>query len=157
LNVDVRRYQPVATRQTVVATALLTVQSGVDGVDVPTYANYSLGGENTVRGQPFGAKRGKDQFISTIEYRYGILPTRGFHVAGLDFYGGLALAAFADVGSAWSDSDGFSDGFIGGGGIGLRVYIPYINMIRLDLSVGSGVHAGLGINEKAVAQRNRVR
>ncbi len=26
-----------------------------------------------------------------------------------------------------------------------------------DLSFGSGVHGGLGINEKAVAQRNRVR
>jgi hypothetical protein len=30
-------------------------------------------------------------------------------------------------------------------------------MIRLDLSIGSGVHGQLGINEKDVAQRNRVR
>ena len=30
-------------------------------------------------------------------------------------------------------------------------------MIRLDLSFGDGAHGGLGINEKAVAQRNRVR
>ena len=157
LNVDLRRYQPVAARQTIVATALLTLQSGVDGIDIPTYANYTLGGENTVRGHSFATSRGKNQFISTIEYRYGVVPTRSFRVFGLDLYGGLALAAFTDVGSAWSDSDSFSDSFIGGGGIGLRVYFPYINMIRLDLSVGSGVHGGLGINEKAVAQRNRVR
>ena len=157
LNVDVRRYQPVAARQTMVATALLTLQSGTDGVDVPTYSDYALGGENTVRGHSFAARRGKNQFITTVEYRYTVAPTRGFRVFGLDLYGGLALAAFTDVGSAWNDADGFSDGFIGGGGIGLRVYILYVNMIRLDLSFGSGVHGGLGINEKAVAQRNRVR
>jgi hypothetical protein len=46
---------------------------------------------------------------------------------------------------------------IPGGGIGLRVCIPYVGMIRLDLSVGSGVHGSLGIRENAVAQRNRVR
>jgi outer membrane protein assembly factor BamA len=158
LNLDVRRYQPVASRQTIVATALLTVRSGVEGVDFPTYADFALGGENTVRGQPFAKRRGKNQFISTIEYRYGVVPTQSFRVFGLDLYGGLALAAFTDIGSAWTNSaDSFSDSFIGGGGIGLRLYIPYVNMIRLDLSVGSGVHAGLGINEKAVAQRNRVR
>ena len=32
LNVDVRRYQPVARRQVIVATALVTLQSGSDGV-----------------------------------------------------------------------------------------------------------------------------
>ena len=157
LDVDVRRYQPVAARQGLVATALVTVQSGTDGVDLPTYADYALGGENTVRGRTFAAKRGKNQFISTIEYRYTAVPTRSFRVFGLNLYAGLALAAFTDVGSAWDHSDGFSDGFIGGGGIGLRLYIPYVNMIRLDLSVGSGMQGGFGIGEKADAQRNRVR
>ena len=157
LDVDVRRYQPVASRQTIVGTTLLTLQSGTQGVEVPTYADYALGGENTVRGHGFGAERGKNQFINTLEYRYTAVPTRSFRVFGLNFYGGLAVAVFGDLGTAWDDPDGFSDGFIGGGGIGLRLFLPYVNMIRLDLSVGSGVHAGLGINEKAVAQRNRVR
>ncbi len=39
----------------------------------------------------------------------------------------------------------------------LRADSTLAHMIRLDLSVGSGVHGGLGIGEKAVAQRNRVR
>jgi hypothetical protein len=30
-------------------------------------------------------------------------------------------------------------------------------MVRLDLSLGSGVQGGFGIGEKAVAQRDRVR
>jgi outer membrane protein assembly factor BamA len=157
LDIDVRRYQPLAPRHTVLATALVTLQTGIEGVDVPTYADYAIGGENTVRGQSFGTSRGKNQFISTVEYRFMALPTRSFRVLGLNLYGGLALAAFTDVGSAWNDSTEFSDGVITGGGIGLRLYIPYVNMIRLDLSVGNGLHAGLGINEKAVAQRNRVR
>jgi outer membrane protein assembly factor BamA len=157
VDLDVRRYNPVARRQTIVTTALLTMQSGVDGVDLPTYSDYALGGENTVRGHGFGARRGKNQLISTLEYRYSILPTRSLKVGGGNFYAGLAFAAFGDVGSAWSDSDGFSDGVIGGYGIGLRLYIPYVNMVRLDLSFGDGAHGGFGINEKAVAQRNRVR
>jgi outer membrane protein assembly factor BamA len=157
LDVDVRRYQPVAARQVIVATALVTVQSGRDGIDLPAYADYALGGENTVRGRAFATKRGKNQFISTLEYRYTAVSTRSFRVFGLNLYGGLALAAFTDVGSAWTHPDGFSDGFIGGGGIGLRLYIPYVSMVRLDLALGGGVHGGFGIDEKAVAQRSRVR
>ena len=52
----------------------------------------------------------------------------------------------------------FREGVIAGGGIGLRVYLPFVNMIRLDFALGDGnAHAHLGINEKSVAQRNRVR
>lgn len=157
LNMDVQRYQPVNARQTIVATALVTLQSGVHGEDVPTYADYAIGGENTVRGRDFATARGQNQFISTVEYRFRAVPTRSFRVHGINLYGGLALAAFADAGSAWNTPGGFADSLVGGGGIGLRVYLPYVNMIRIDLSVGNGVHGGFGINEKAVAQRNRVR
>lgn len=157
LDVDVRRYQPVAARQVLVATALLTVQSGRDGIDLPAYADYALGGENTVRGQAFATTRGKNEFIGSLEYRYTAVSTRTFRLFGLNLYGGLALAAFTDVGSAWTRSDGFADGFIGGGGVGVRLYIPYVSLVRVDVSVGSGVHGGFGIGEKAVAQRNRVR
>lgn len=157
VDMDVRRYQPVAARQTIVATTLLTLQSGARGVDIPDYADYALGGENTVRGHDFGATRGKNQFINSLEYRFTAVPTRSFRVFGVTLYGGLAVAAFGDLGSAWDDPDGFADGFIGGGGLGLRLFVPYVNMIRLDFSLGSAFHGQLGINEKAVAQRNRVR
>jgi hypothetical protein len=33
-------------------------------------------------------------------------------------------------------------------GIGLRLYIPYVSAVRLDLSVGSGVRGGFGTNPK---------
>jgi outer membrane protein insertion porin family len=158
LDVDVRRYQPVAPRQTIVATSLLTLQSGTLGRDIPTYARFAIGGANTIRGWNFDSRNGKHQFINSLEYRFTAVPTRTFRVLGFNLYGGVAVAAFADAGTAWDESAGFSDNAIGGGGIGLRLFVPFVNMIRLDLAFGDGhAHGLLGINEKALAARNRVR
>jgi outer membrane translocation and assembly module TamA len=120
--------------------------------------DFSVGGSNTIRGWDFNASRGKNQFINSLEYRYTALETRAFRVFGVGLYAGLALAVFGDAGSAWSVSDDFSPGVIAGGGIGLRIFVPFVSMIRLDFAVGDGdVHTHFGINEKALAQRNRVR
>jgi outer membrane protein assembly factor BamA len=158
INLDVRRFQPVAPRQTVVATALATFRSGTSGEDVPTYLDYALGGANTVRGWDFNARRGKNQFIASLEYRYMVFPTRTIRVFGVNFYGGLALALFGDAGKAWGNPEHPDQDVIGGGGVGLRIYVPYVSLLRLDFSLGDGgFHRTLGINEKAVAQRNLIR
>jgi outer membrane protein assembly factor BamA len=157
LDIDVRRYQRLARQHGVVATSLLTIQSGTPDV-VPSYMDFSIGGSNTVRGWGFNARRGKNQFINSLEYRYTALETRAFRVFGVGLYAGLAVAIFGDAGSAWSDGDEFSSGVIAGGGIGLRIFVPFVSMIRLDFAVGDGsAHAHFGINEKSLAQRNRVR
>ncbi len=157
LDIDVRRYQRVSSRHGLVATSLLTLQSGAADV-VPSYMDFSMGGSNTVRGWEFNATRGKNQFVNSLEYRYTAVETRAFRVFGIGLYAGLAVAAFGDAGSAWSQSDDFSAGVIAGGGIGLRVFLPFVNMIRLDFALGDGnIHTHFGINEKSVAQRNRVR
>ena len=157
VDFDVRRYQPLTSRQTFVATALLTLQSGVHGEDVPTYLDYALGGANTVRGWDFASRRGKNQLIVSLEHRYTVVPTSAFRVKGLNLYGGLAFAVFADGGSAWNEPGEWTDNTIGGAGVGLRLFVPFVDVIRLDFSVGNGSHANVGINDKAVAQRNRVR
>lgn len=157
LDVDVRRYQQIYKQHGLVGTSLLTLQSGAPDVVAP-YADFAVGGSNTVRGWRFNARRGKNQFINTLEYRYVAVPTRAFRVFGVGLYAGMAVAAFGDAGTAWTDSDEFSRGFIAGGGIGLRIFLPFVNMIRLDFALGDGnAHGHLGINEKSVAQRNRVR
>jgi outer membrane protein assembly factor BamA len=157
LDVDVRRYQRLSARHGIVATSLLTVQTGA-GDEVPSYMDFAIGGSNTVRGWDFNARRGKNQFINSLEYRYMAVPTRAFRVFGVGLYAGLAIAAFGDMATAWTVSDDFSSGLIGGGGIGLRLFLPFVNMIRLDFAMGDGnTHGHLGINEKSVAQRNRVR
>lgn len=156
VNVDVRRYQPVGSRTTLLATGLVTLQSGTSNVDVPTYMDYVLGGANTVRGWDFASRRGKNQFISSLEVRRTVVATRPLRVFGFNFYGGVALAAFGDVGSAWGSSDDTS-GTIGGAGIGLRLFVPYVDVIRIDFGYGNSFQALVGVGEKAVAQRNRVR
>ena len=136
------------------------LQSGTIGEDVPVYGDYSLGGENTIRGWPFGSRRGKNQFINTLEYRHSIVRPRDFKVFGFNFYAGVAAAVFGDVGAVWSDPGEFADRFIGGGGAGLRIVVPFVNLIRLDLSFGEpggDAFLKLGVNEKFVTQRNRVR
>jgi len=157
VDFDVRRYQPITSRQTFVATALVTLQSGLRGEDVPTYLGYALGGANSIRGWDFASRRGKNQLIVSLEHRYTVIPTSPFRVKGLNFYGGLAFAVFADGGSAWNEPGEWSDNTIGGAGVGLRVFVPFVDMIRIDFSVGNGSHGLVGINDKAVAQRNRVR
>lgn len=160
VNVDGRRYQPLSDRQVLVASTLLTLQSGTIGEDVPVYGDYSLGGENTIRGWPFGSRRGKNQFINTLEYRRSIVPARDFKVFGFNFYAGLAAAIFGDVGAVWTDPADFNDRFIGGGGVGLRIVAPFVNLIRLDLAFGEpngDALLQLGVNEKFVTQRNRIR
>jgi outer membrane translocation and assembly module TamA len=75
-------------------------------------------------------------------------------------YGGLGAAVFGDLGAVWNDPGEAADRFIGGGGIGLRVIVPFVNLVRLDLSFGQPDGSALfqlGVNEKFVAQRNRVR
>lgn len=157
VDVDLRRYQRLARQHGVIATSLLTVQSGEADV-VPSYMDFALGGSNTVRGWGFNARRGKNQFINSLEYRYTAVETKAFRVFGVGLYAGLAVAVFGDAGSAWSNSGEFSSGLIAGGGIGLRVFVPFVSMIRLDFALGDGdVHTHFGINEKSLAQRNRVR
>ena len=67
---------------------------------------------------------------------------------------------FGDIGTAWDDSDQFSRNFIGGGGVGLRVLMPVLEMLRFDFGFGQAnrsVVSHIGVREKALEQRLRVR
>ena len=158
-NLDVRRYHPFAPKHFIVFTSLTTLQSGRVGVDIPIYRDFHIGGTNTIRGWDIDARRGKNQMINTLEYRYEVLPPRALSIKSFDFYLGLQVAAFADAGSAWNEGE-FTRNFIGGGGVGLRVLFPFINVIRIDLGFGQGNKTAVshfGVLEKAVMQRRRVR
>ena len=45
-----------------------------------------------------GSRRGRDQFIGTLEYTYVAQPVRPFSVKGFNFYAGVQVVAFADLG-----------------------------------------------------------
>ncbi len=159
LSLDGRRYQPLSDRSTVSIVGFAAFQSGVVGRDLPAYLQFGLGGTNSVRGWSLGSRIGKNQAIATVEYAYTVVPVRPFTVLGLSLYGGVQLAAFSDLGMAWND-DASASRAIDGYGAGLRLLLPFVDVIRLDLAFGEpgqGARFCLGINLKADKQRDRVR
>ena len=130
------------------------------GVDVPIYRTYTIGGTNTVRGWKLDARQGNNQFLNTLEYRYDLLPPKSFRVHGLGFYLGVQLAVFGDLGTAWNSGEDFTRNMIGGGGFGVRLIIPFVEMIRIDFGFGQsgqGILSAIGIHEKAYYSSQRVR
>jgi outer membrane protein insertion porin family len=160
VNLDARRFQPVAPHQTLALFSLLTLSSGAVGRDVAAWQQFSLGGANSLRGWQLGERSGKNQFLNTLEYRCNVFEPRPLRVLGISFYMGAQLAAFADLGYVWNDGREFQPGrFLGGAGFGIRLIIPYIGLSRLDLAWGQpgvGVRFCIGSYEKPVRQRERV-
>ncbi len=158
---DGRRFQRLSERHGFGLFSLAMFQTGEVGVGLPDYLKFSLGGANSVRGWSFGSRRGRNQFIGTLEYNYVVLPVRAFTVKGLNLYAGVQLVGFADVGRAWGDDSAQdSESAIDGYGIGLRLLVPYVDVIRLDLAWGEpgrGATGYFSVSLKAARQRQRVR
>jgi len=158
-DVDVRRYQRLAERHGLGFFSLLTLQTGTVGQDIPVHEDFHIGGTNSVRGWEIDARHGKNQWLNTIEYRYDLMRVRDLSIKGFNFYVGLQLAAFGDTGSAWNAGE-FNRNFIGGGGLGLRLIVPYVDYVRIDFGFGQsgqGLIPHFGVMEKAVYQRRRIR
>jgi outer membrane protein assembly factor BamA len=163
-NVDLRRYQPGPQRHTVLLAGLLSMQSGTVGTDLPEYLQYRLGGANTIRGydtEKLGKELyGRHQCIGTLEYQIPLVGLREYKFSSFAFSLGLKLAVFADEGVAWSDGDQFGlRRSRSGTGIGLRVLVPGIDVLRLDLAWAEGgeIRFHLAARPKVVSQRYRVR
>ena len=158
---DGRRFQRLSERHGFGLFSLATFQTGEVGVGLPEYLQLSLGGANSVRGWSLGSRRGPNQFIGTFEYTYVVQPVRAFAVKGLNLYGGLQLVGFADVGLAWGDDrPQESESAIDGYGIGLRLLVPFVDVIRLDVAWGEpgrGATGYFAVSLKAARQRQRVR
>jgi outer membrane protein assembly factor BamA len=159
-QIDIRRYQPIASRHFLVFLTYGSIQSGIVGQDVPVYRDYQLGGTNSVRGWDSNARRGKNQWINTLEYRYELVPLKTFRVSRFNLYTGLQLVAFTDVGTVWTEGSEFSGNMIMGGGFGFHILVPFVDTIRVDFGFGqpdTGMHAHIHIREKAHYSRNRIR
>ena len=163
-HLDVRRYQPTAPRQHLLLSGLLTLQSGAVGRDVPGYFTYYLGGANSIRGHDIEelgpVVHGKNQLLATTEYNVNLLPLKRRDFWRWSFSVGLQLAAFGDLGLAWSTPEEFGwDRFRGGGGAGVRILVPGAEQVRLDVgwSPDGGVHFHFASGTKPVGQRRRPR
>jgi outer membrane protein assembly factor BamA len=157
---DGRRYQPLSSRHGLGVFALATFQTGELGVTLPDYLQFGLGGANSVRGWSLGSRRGRNQAIGSVEYAYVIQPVTPFTVLGLNFYTGLQLVGFGDVGLAWNGHEGEARSAIDGYGVGLRILVPFVDVVRVELAWGEperGASAYFGVSLKAARQRQRVR
>jgi outer membrane protein assembly factor BamA len=156
---DGRRFQHLSARHGVAAFALASFQTGEVGETLPEYLQFALGGANTVRGWSLGSRTGRNQFIGTAEYTFVARQVAPFSIFGFNAYGGLQLVAFADTGLAWNHSADRQSA-ITGYGAGLRVLVPFVDLVRIDVAwgePGQGAAAYFGISLKAARQRQRVR
>jgi outer membrane protein insertion porin family len=161
LSLDVRRYQPVRPRHTLALFAYTALQTGEVGKDIPEYMDFGIGGTNSVRGWDLGARQGKNELIGTAEYRYVFREKRPLEVFGATFHLGLEAALFGDAGIVWDEDAQFrTDNVIAGGGVGLRLLIPFVQVVRFDVAYGesgSRLNLHIGAFEKAEKQRARIR
>jgi hemolysin activation/secretion protein len=140
--------------------SLLTMTTGEIDVDIPIYMDFHIGGTNSVRGWPLGARVGKNQWLNTAEYWYHLLDEKAFRFWFIKMRLGLQLAVFGDVGTAWYTGPEFGENFIAGFGGGLRLTIPVVVLLRLDVAYAKdqfGLKIAIGGAEKAIAQKQRVR
>jgi outer membrane protein assembly factor BamA len=159
-NVDIRRYQHLSGRHGLAMNSLLTLQTGTVGMEIPIHEDFHIGGTNSLRGWNIDARHGKDQWLNTLEYRFDLLKVRGHSFKGFNYYYGVQLDAFGDAGTAWNTNEEFNRNFIAGGGFGIRVVVPYVNVIRIEFGFGQanqGMISHFGIMDKAVYERRRVR
>ncbi|RKZ07369.1 hypothetical protein DRQ32_10170 [bacterium] len=139
-SLDVRRYHPIRDRHTLALGPLISIQSGEVGKELPVYQQYFLGGSNSVRGfklEELGKEiMGRNRLLFSTEYRWLAFPVRPFHLMNWSVAVGAELAAFADVGTVWSDREEFGlDRTRFGYGAGLRLLVPMVDMVRLDVGV----------------------
>jgi outer membrane protein assembly factor BamA len=164
LDLDIRRYLrlPFWDRHNLALFSLTTLRTGTVGEEVAPWQVFGIGGTNTVRGWEYASRRGKNQFINTMEYRITLLKPRLINLPfNIKYQGGLQFALFGDLGIGWFTENQFkADKFIGGVGAGIRLLLPVVGVLRVDVGwgqQGKGVFLHIGSFEKPVMTRRRVR
>lgn len=162
-QIDVTRYQPLLARSALAIGGLLALQTGTVGRDLPVYLQYSLGGNNSIRGysrtQLGKVLYGKNQLLGTVEYSFRVMSPHEIQFFGLSFLSfrlGMNIIGFVDCGVAWTDDEDLTAGRSRTGyGLGLHLMAPGIDRIRLDLgfSQDGDFKLHLGTRGKFDAQR----
>jgi outer membrane translocation and assembly module TamA len=79
----------------------------------------------------------------------------------IKYRGGLAFAVFGDLGIVWDNPHQLrAENFIGGVGAGIRLLLPIVGVLRVDVAWGQhdkGIFFHIGAFEKPVMTRKRVR
>ncbi len=101
----------------------------------PDYIRFGLGGPGTIRGYERSDFRSTQRWVQSLELRMMPWPKRLYKLPVLgttDFQFGMV--AFIDTGIGWTKESEFDlDNFHSGFGIGLRLFSPIQDVIRVDV------------------------
>jgi outer membrane protein assembly factor BamA len=131
IDSDIRFFQPLDENTVLALRSALTVQLA----DYPDYIRLGIGGPGTIRGYERSDFRSAHRWIQSAELRLSPFPKVLYRLPfiGLaDFQVGMVL--FVDSGIGWTDKSEFKyDNFHSGFGMGLRLFSPIQDVLRLDV------------------------
>jgi len=131
LDNDIRLFRSLDENTVLALRSNLTVQMA----DYPDYIRLGIGGPGTIRGYERSDFRSAHRWIQSVELR--ILPwPKVFYrlpfIGMTDFQ--LGMVAFLDTGIGWTSTADFTNNnFHSGFGIGLRLFSPIQDVVRLDV------------------------
>ncbi len=132
---DMRFFQPLDESTVLALRSALTVQIA----DYPEYIRLGIGGPGTIRGYERSDFRSAHRWIQTAELRMTPWPKVFYKLPfiGLsDFQLGMVL--FVDGGIGWTDQSEFKyDNFHSGFGLGVRLFSPIQDVLRVDVGYSS--------------------
>jgi outer membrane protein insertion porin family len=133
-GLDLRHYFNPGSGRHVLA---FRVRTGSSTGDVPYHVKYNLGGEESMRGYPWGRFIGTRELLFNAEYRLTLFKELPFFVPNKRWNYGIAL--FVDGGRTWDKGDDlFSvDDFNLSYGIGQRLYFPPVIVFRIDFGIAA--------------------
>jgi outer membrane protein assembly factor BamA len=128
---DIRYFHPLDETTVLGLRSALTVQLD----DYPDYIRLGIGGPGTIRGYERSDFRSAHRWIQSAELRLSPFPKVLYKLPfiGLaDFQVGMVL--FVDSGIGWTEKSEFKyDNFHSGFGMGLRLFSPIQDVLRLDV------------------------
>ncbi len=138
LFLDTRGFLAIG-RPFVVATRLGAV---LTNGRVPDYREVGVGGPASIRGQPDDVERGTNIARGSLELRFPMLPRQRFalpipfvpkRISNVDIR--LDGELFLDSATAWQDRAGLESArFRHGAGVGIRIFMPIIELVRLEVA-----------------------
>ncbi len=140
-QIDLRGFHHLSDRWIIAGRANTILTTGT----VPDYREITVGGPSSIRGQPSEVVRGTSIGRSSVELRVRLLrarrvafkiplvPEKIGRLANFDFR--VDGEIFADAGTAWKGSGGFDKAPVKiGSGFGFRVFLPFFELVRLELA-----------------------
>ncbi len=135
LDNDLRFFFPLDATTVLAMRSLANIQLG----EYPEYIRFGIGGPGTVRGYERSDFRSAHRWVQTFELRMMPWPKVLYRVPFIgitDFQFGLV--AFVDTGIGWTEQSEFKyDNFHSGFGVGLRLYSPIQDVLRVDFASGA--------------------